>query len=93
MNRPDILQREGNYPVPKTASDLPGLEVSGIVVDKGKSVSRFKIGEKVCALCHGGGYSEYWLWMKTIANYTKKHVYGRSCRDPRNICHCLEQCF
>ncbi len=59
VNRPDILQREGNYPVPENASDIPGLEVSGIVVDKGKSVSRFKIGEKVCALCHGGGYSEY----------------------------------
>ena len=59
VNRPDILQREGNYPVPKSASDIPGLEVSGIIVDKGKYASKFKIGEKVCALCHGGGYAEY----------------------------------
>ncbi len=59
VNRPDILQREGNYPVPKSASDIPGLEVSGIIVDKGKSATKFKIGEKICALCHGGGYAEY----------------------------------
>jgi len=59
VNRPDILQREGNYPVPKSASDIPGLEVSGIIVDKAKNASKFKIGEKVCALCHGGGYAEY----------------------------------
>ncbi len=59
VNRPDILQREGNYPVPPSASDIPGLEVSGIIVDRGKSASKFKIGEKICALCHGGGYSEY----------------------------------
>ena len=59
VNRPDILQREGNYPVPKSASDIPGLEVSGIIVDKGKYSSKFKIGEKICALCHGGGYAEY----------------------------------
>ena len=59
VNRPDILQREGNYKVPESASDIPGLEVSGIIVDKGKSVSKHKIGAKVCALCHGGGYAEY----------------------------------
>ena len=59
INRPDILQREGNYPVPKNASDIPGLEVSGTIVDKGKSATKYKIGEKICALCHGGGYAEY----------------------------------
>ncbi len=59
VNRPDILQREGKYPVPKSASQIPGLEVSGIIVDKGKSASKFKIGEKICGLCHGGGYAEY----------------------------------
>ncbi len=59
VNRPDILQREGNYPVPASASDIPGLEVSGIIVDKDRSVTKYSIGEKVCALCHGGGYAEY----------------------------------
>ena len=59
INRPDILQREGNYPVPKNASDIPGLEVSGTIVDKGKLATKYKIGEKICALCHGGGYAEY----------------------------------
>ena len=59
VNRPDILQREGNYPVPKTASDIPGLEVSGIIVDREKSATKYPVGSKICALCHGGGYAEY----------------------------------
>ena len=59
VNRPDILQRQGNYKVPEDASDLPGLEVSGIVVDNNGSNLKFNIGDKVCALCHGGGYAEY----------------------------------
>ena len=59
VNRPDILQRQGNYKVPEDASDLPGLEVSGIVVEKKGSNVKFNVGDKVCALCHGGGYAEY----------------------------------
>ena len=59
VNRPDLLQRQGNYKVPDSASDLPGLEVSGIIVDIKGSNSKFNIGDKVCALCHGGGYAEY----------------------------------
>ena len=59
VNRPDILQRQGNYKVPDDASDLPGLEVSGIVVEKKSSSVKFNVGDKVCALCHGGGYAEY----------------------------------
>ncbi len=59
VNRPDILQRQGNYKVPEGASDLPGLEVSGIVVDKKGSNLKFNVGDKVCSLCHGGGYAEY----------------------------------
>ena len=46
VNRPDILQREGNYPVPKSASDIPGLEVSGIIVDKGKYASKSTVRAK-----------------------------------------------
>ncbi len=59
VNRPDISQREGRYPPPPGASDLPGLEVSGTVIAAGAGASRFKIGDAVCALAHGGGYAEY----------------------------------
>src|SRR3982074_3107821 len=59
VNRPDVLQRMGNYPVPPDASDLPGLEVAGEVVALGTSTKTFKLGDKVCALVHGGGYAEY----------------------------------
>ena len=59
VNRPDVLQRTGNYPVPPDASDLPGLEVSGVVESAGNAVKLWKPGDKVCALVHGGGYAEY----------------------------------
>ncbi len=59
VNRPDVLQRMGNYPVPPDASDLPGLEVAGTVAALGSEVTQWKIGEQVCALAHGGGYAEY----------------------------------
>jgi len=64
VNRPDVLQRSGNYPVPPGASDLPGLEVAGEVVSPGKV---FKAGDKVCALVHGGGYAEYCVAPETQA--------------------------
>ena len=59
VNRPDLLQRAGSYAPPKGASDLPGLEVAGTVAAIGPDVSRWKIGEAVCALTPGGGYAEY----------------------------------
>jgi len=59
VNRPDLLQRSGNYPVPPDASDLPGLEVAGEVAAVGSSVEILRPGDKVCALVHGGGYAEY----------------------------------
>ena len=59
VNRPDVLQRTGNYPVPPDASDLPGLEVAGVVESTGSKVSMWKPGDQVCALVHGGGYAEY----------------------------------
>jgi NADPH2:quinone reductase len=59
VNRPDVLQRTGNYPVPPGASDLPGLEVAGEIVDGDVSGSGLKIGDMVCALVQGGGYAEY----------------------------------
>jgi putative PIG3 family NAD(P)H quinone oxidoreductase len=63
VNRPDILQRLGRYPPPPGASDIPGLEVSGTVVEIGPPTGawerRWKVGDVVCALIGGGGYAEY----------------------------------
>ncbi|MDQ2066324.1 NAD(P)H-quinone oxidoreductase [Xinfangfangia sp. CPCC 101601] len=59
VNRPDALQRAGAYAPPPDASPLPGLECSGTVVECGPGVTRWKIGDKVCALLPGGGYAEY----------------------------------
>ena len=59
VNRPDVFQRQGNYPVPPGASDLPGLEVAGEIVDGELGDSGFRKGDLVCALVPGGGYAEY----------------------------------
>jgi NADPH:quinone reductase len=59
VNRPDVRQRQGSYPPPKGATDIPGLEVAGEVVALGEGAKRFKVGDKVCALVVGGGYAEY----------------------------------
>lgn len=59
INRPDVLQRLGKYPVPPGASDLPGLEVAGEIVDGDLNGSDFQKGDLVCALVQGGGYAEY----------------------------------
>jgi len=58
VNRPDILQRYGKYPPPAGASDLPGLEVAGVVAAVGAGVTRWRAGDEVCALVSGGGYAE-----------------------------------
>jgi len=59
VNRPDCLQRQGSYPPPKGASDIPGLEVAGEVIALGDGVKDLKVGDRVCALVTGGGYAEY----------------------------------
>ena len=59
VNRPDVAQRQGNYPAPKDASPILGLEVAGEVVALGEGVTEFAIGDKVCGLSNGGGYAEY----------------------------------
>lgn len=59
INRPDVAQRQGNYPPPPGASDIPGLEIAGSVVALGLGVHEFKLGDKVCALVTGHGYAEY----------------------------------
>lgn len=61
INRPDVLQRAGHYPAPAGASDLPGLEVAGTIVDgdvTAMQAAGFKLGDRVCALVAGGGYAE-----------------------------------
>jgi NADPH2:quinone reductase len=57
VNRPDIMQRQGKYPPPPGASDIPGLEVAGTIVEAGDG--RWREGDRVCALVAGGGYAEY----------------------------------
>lgn len=59
INRPDIMQRQGMYPPPPGAPDIPGLEVAGRVVRIGERAARWKINDRVCALVAGGGYAEY----------------------------------
>ncbi len=62
VNRPDVLQRTGNYPVPPGASDLPGLEVAGVVESgdaQAMKAAGLAVGDRVCALVAGGGYAEY----------------------------------
>jgi putative PIG3 family NAD(P)H quinone oxidoreductase len=61
VNRPDVLQRLGNYPPPPGASPIPGLEISGHIAAVGEGVDPALIGNKVCALVSGGGYAEYCL--------------------------------
>lgn len=60
VNRPDIFQRKGNYPAPPgVVADIPGLEVAGLVRAVGSAVSRWQVGDRVCALLPGGGYAQY----------------------------------
>lgn len=59
VNRPDCLQRQGAYPPPPGASDIPGLEIAGEVVATGENAQLFKPGDRVCALVPGGGYAEF----------------------------------
>jgi NADPH:quinone reductase len=59
INRADTLQRQGLYPMPPGATDIPGLECSGVAVALGEGCSRWQVGDRVCALLAGGGYAEY----------------------------------
>jgi NADPH2:quinone reductase len=61
VNRPDVMQRQGLYPPPKGATEIPGLEIAGEVVALGPGAARWKAGDKVMALVVGGGYAEYCL--------------------------------
>ena len=59
LNRADLLQRQGTYPSPKGCPPWMGLEVAGKIIETGKAVTRWKVGDDVCALLGGGGYAEY----------------------------------
>lgn len=59
VNRPDIMQRQGKYPMPAGVTPIPGLEVAGTVHAVGKNVTGFAPGDRVCALTNGGGYAEF----------------------------------
>ncbi|MCK5424809.1 MAG: NAD(P)H-quinone oxidoreductase [Emcibacter sp.] len=59
VNRPDIMQRTGMYPAPKGVTKIPGLEISGEIIEMGKNVAGWNIGDKICGLVAGGGYAEY----------------------------------
>lgn len=59
INRPDVMQRQGMYPPPPGAPDIPGLEIAGTVVSRGPGVETPGLGDEICALVQGGGYSEY----------------------------------
>jgi len=74
VNRPDIMQRKGLYPPPPDATDVPGLEVSGTVVKKGKNVAEPEVGSQVCALVSCGGYAEYCLASASICLPVPKNI-------------------
>jgi putative PIG3 family NAD(P)H quinone oxidoreductase len=59
VNRPDVMQRQGMYPPPPGAPDIPGLEIAGIVVERGPGADTPREGDEICALVQGGGYAEY----------------------------------
>ncbi len=72
VNRPDVMQRQGLYPPPPGASEIPGLEIAGEVVALGSGVKRWKLGDQVMALVSGGGYAEYCVAHETHALPTGK---------------------
>ena len=83
VNRPDVSQRSGSYPAPKDASLVMGLEVAGTVAAVGSAVSRWKVGDKACALTPGGGYAEY---CKTPAAHCLPIPVGLSMHEAAALC-------
>ena len=86
VNRPDALQRAGAYAPPPGASDLPGLEAAGHVAAVGPGVTRWREGDRVCALLPGGGYAEY---VATPAEHALPVPAGMSLREAA----CLPETF
>jgi NADPH2:quinone reductase len=86
VNRPDIIQREGNYPPPPGHSKILGLEVAGTVEKIGKNIKKFKLGEKVAALVNGGGYAEYCVADEELAFHFPGNL-------SFNEAACIPECF
>ena len=94
VNRPDVMQRQGNYPPPPGASDIPGLEIAGEVLAVADDVKAWRTGDRVCALVSGGGYAE-------VCSAPAPQCLPDSCRprshprrgNPRNLLHRLDQCL
>src|ERR1043166_9474461 len=78
VNRPDVFQRRGRYPPPPGASDIPGLEVAGSIVEIGEGVDDWPTGAMVCALVAGGGYAEY---CAAPAPRSEERRVGKECRS------------
>lgn len=74
VNRPDVMQRRGEYPMPPGVNPIPGLEVAGEVVSVGSDVTYFRVGERVCGLTEGGGYAEYCVVPASQALHTPDGV-------------------
>ncbi len=74
LNRPDILQRQGLYPMPKGVTPVPGLEIAGLVEAVGADVTQLKVGDKVCGLTNGGGYAEYCVLPETQTLHIPENV-------------------
>ncbi len=85
INRPDIVQRQGNYPPPSDQSETLGLEVSGVIEKVGAEVKKFKVGDEVAALVNGGGYAEYCIAEEEITFKIPNNI---SLQDAATIPEC-----
>ena len=86
VNRPDIIQRQGNYPAPPGHSKILGLEVSGIVEKTGNKVKKFLVGDKVGALVNGGGYAEFCKANESSVFHIPKNISFEEAA-------CIPECF
>ena len=86
VNRPDIIQRQGNYPAPPGHSKILGLEVSGVIEKVGNNVKKFLVGDKVGALVNGGGYAEFCKADESSVFHIPKNI-------SFNEAACIPECF
>ena len=92
VNRPDVMQRQGLYPPPPGASDIPGLEIAGTVAALGDGVDSPAIGSRVCALVTGGGYAEYCTAPRAaLPARSRRTRRGRRRGAPGDVLHGLDQ--
>ena len=94
MNRIDVLQRQGNYPLPPDASDVLGLELAGVVESLGSGANRFKRGDRVMALVTSGAYAD-WAVVPggDCSSHSRRHVFRAGGCFSGDVFHRLEQCL